>query len=121
MVHLVLFFRTVIEVLRQASKACIVKRCFSQAGFLIKQALNLATELYKRDKHPQYADTLSDYGYYLLNSDSTEESVKVFNEALEIRKYTFKKNNINVALAHEDLAYVLYVHEYSSGSFTTAR
>ncbi|XP_044760514.1 amyloid protein-binding protein 2 [Coccinella septempunctata] len=112
--------RTVIEVLRQASKSCIVKRCFNQAGFLIKQALNLASKLYARDEHPQYADTLSDYGFYLLNSDSTEESVRIYEQALEIRKSVFKKYNINVALAHEDLAYVLYVHEYSSGSFATA-
>ncbi|KAK9888109.1 hypothetical protein WA026_000384 [Henosepilachna vigintioctopunctata] len=112
--------RVVIEVLRQASKSCIVKRWFNQAGFLIRQALSLASDLYATDHHPHYADTLSDYGFYLLNYDSTEDSVKVYEKSLSIRKTIFIKNNINVALAHEDLAYVLYVHEYSSGSFNAA-
>ncbi|KAL3274086.1 hypothetical protein HHI36_015503 [Cryptolaemus montrouzieri] len=112
--------RIIIEVLRQASKSCIVKRWFNQAGFLIRQALSLASDLYAIDHHPHYADTLTDYGFYLLNYDSTEDSLKVYEKSLAIRKEIFLKNNINVALAHEDLAYVLYVHEYSSGSFSSA-
>lgn len=118
--HKDLCIRIVIEVLRQASKASIVKRYFNQAGLLIKQALNLATDVWAIDRHPRFADTLSDYGFFLLNSDNTDESVKVYQQALNIRSSVFVKYNINVAIAHEDLAYVLYVHQYSSGSFTTA-
>lgn len=45
----------------------------------------------------------------------------VFQSALEIRQNVFGKWNLHVAVAHEDLAYALYVHEYSSGRFTEAR
>lgn len=41
--------------------------------------------------------------------------------ALDIRKEIFGKTNLHVALAHEDLAYALYVYEYSSGRFVEAR
>lgn len=42
--------------------------------------------------------------------------------ALDIRIAIFgKTNNLHVALAHEDLAYALYVYEYSSGKFGEAR
>lgn len=41
--------------------------------------------------------------------------------ALGIRKAIFEKTNIQVALLQEDLAYALYVHEYSSGRFDEAR
>lgn len=113
--------RVVIEVLRQAAKTCVVKRRFNLAGLLIRQAVNMDSEQYKRDSHPRFSDTLIDYGFYLLNFDSIQESVKVYKKALEIRKEIFDKNNINVALAHEDMAYALYVFEYSSGRFSSAR
>ncbi|PSN31061.1 Amyloid protein-binding protein 2 [Blattella germanica] len=41
--------------------------------------------------------------------------------ALDIRKAIFGKFNLHVAVAHEDLAYALYVYEYSSGRFLKAR
>lgn len=41
--------------------------------------------------------------------------------ALDIRKAIFGKFNLYVAIAHEDLAYALYVYEYSSGRFLKAR
>ncbi|XP_072396043.1 amyloid protein-binding protein 2 [Diabrotica undecimpunctata] len=113
--------RIIIEVLRQASKSCVVKRKFAPAGLLISQAVNMASELYKVDSHPHISDTLLDYGFYLLNFDSIQESVKVYEKALSIRKQVFQKNNIRVALGHEDLAYALYVNEYSSGRFYDAR
>lgn len=40
---------------------------------------------------------------------------------LEIRQAIFGKCNILVAIAHEDLAYAFYVHEYSTGKFDQAR
>ncbi|CAH0563319.1 unnamed protein product [Brassicogethes aeneus] len=113
--------RVIIEILRQTAKTCVVKRRFNLAGLLVRQAVNMAQELYKIDQHPRYSDTLIDYGFYLLNSDSIHESVKIYKKALDIRKEVFERNNIHVALAHEDMAYALYVHEYSSGRFTSAR
>lgn len=112
--------RVVIDVLRQASKACVIKRKFQMAGFLIRQAVSLSYSLFVVNNHPQYADTLSDYGFYLLNYDLIEESVRVYEKCLEIRKEIFNKFNLLVASAHEDLAYASYVHEYSSGGFFTA-
>jgi len=41
--------------------------------------------------------------------------------ALDIRVAIFGGNNLHVAVAHEDLAYCAYVHEYSSGKFHDAR
>lgn len=109
------------EVLRQTSKSCVVKRRFNQAGLLIRQAVSLASQLYEMDGHPQYSNTLMDYGFYLLHFDSVKESVKVYEKALTIRKEVFEKHNILVAIAYEDFAYALYVNEYSSGNFYTAR
>ena len=69
---------TVIDVLRQASKACVVKRKFQRAALLIKQAVARAIDTYGF-KHPKYADTLLDFGFYLLNYDSISHSVTVYN------------------------------------------
>lgn len=120
MLHTFLF-RVIIEVFRQASKSCIVKRHFNKAELLIKQAVVLARQLYEIDGHPQYSNTLIDYGFYLLNVDSVKESVKIYEQALAIRKEVFQKHNILVAMGYEDLAYAVYVNEYSSGRFYAAR
>ncbi|KAJ8676550.1 hypothetical protein QAD02_012337 [Eretmocerus hayati] len=109
----------VINVLRQAAKSCVVKREFQKVGLLIKQAVYLAREIFDTD-HPKYSDVLIDYGFYLLNSDRIINSVSVYKSALNIRKSIFGKNNLHVAMAHEDLAYALYVQEYSSGKFHLA-
>ncbi|GJQ70069.1 putative amyloid protein-binding protein, partial [Trypoxylus dichotomus] len=113
--------RTIVDVLRQASKSCVVKRHFAQAELLIKQAMSLASQAYAIDKHPRYSDTLMDYGFFLLNSDFIQESVRVYERALTIRKEVFEKYNILVAIGHEDLAYAQYVNEYSSGQFYSPR
>ncbi|CAB3387397.1 Hypothetical predicted protein [Cloeon dipterum] len=110
----------VIDVLRQASKACVVKRKFQKAELLIKQAVTRAVQAYDFS-HPKYADTLLDYGFYLLNYDSISHSVTVYKAALDVRKEIFGELNLQVAVANEDLAYALYVHEYSSGRFTDAQ
>lgn len=109
--------RIIIEVLRQTAKSCVVKRRFRQAGLLIRQAVNLANDLYENTNHPQLSDVLQDYGFYLINYDSIQESVGVYKKALNIRKAVFDKYNLNVALAHEDVAYASYVNEYTSGLF----
>ncbi|KAK2574365.1 Amyloid protein-binding protein 2 [Acropora cervicornis] len=90
--------KAVVDILRNASKACVVKRKFKKAELLIKQGMFLAKKHFGCD-HPKYADTLIDYGYYLLNVDAIHLSVKVY----------------------KDLGYALYVHEYSTGNFDEAR
>lgn len=123
-----------------------MKREFQKAGLLIREAVYLAREIFDTD-HPKYSDVLIDYGFYLLNYDSIINSVSVykvliseyishinlhnqkilkknfsfFQTALDIRGAIFGKTNLHVALAHEDLAYALYVYEYSSGKFDEAR
>lgn len=112
--------KSIIDVLRQASKACVVKREFKQAELLIKQALHMAWEHFGRE-HPKTADTLLDYGFYLLNTDSVSQSVRVYRKVLDIRQSVHGGNNLHVAIAHEDLAYSSYVLEYRSGRFQNAR
>jgi hypothetical protein len=89
-----------------------------------------------------YADALLDKGFFLLNVDSINRSVEVYmviiksyrlktnyvncfffailQEALDIKTNIFGERNLNVAVIHEDLAYALYVYEYSRGNFNTA-
>ncbi|PKU31392.1 hypothetical protein llap_18304 [Limosa lapponica baueri] len=111
--------KVVVDVLRQASKACVVKREFKKAEQLIKHAVYLAREHFGA-KHPKYSDTLLDYGFYLLNVDNICQSVAIYQTALDIRQSVFGGKNIHVATAHEDLAYSSYVHQYSSGKFDNA-
>lgn len=66
-----------VDVLRQASKACVVKRKFRKAELLIKQAVYLARDVFGCS-HPKYSDSLLDYGFYLLNYDSIGHSVQVY-------------------------------------------
>lgn len=111
--------RISVDVLRQAAKSCVVKRKFQSANLLIKQALAIAKHAFG-EKHQKYADTLIDYGFFLLNVDSINRCVNVYKEALSIKQRVFGNSNLNVAIAHEDLAYALYVLEYSSGRFEEA-
>lgn len=113
--------RVIINVLRQGSKACVVKRKFSQARILITQALTLADEKYAYSRNALHADILMDKGFFLLNFDSIQESVHAYVMGLETHKNIFEKNNIHVAVGMEDLAYAHYVNEYSSGDFYSAR
>merc|ERR1719334_89683 len=112
--------KTVVDVLRQVSKACVVKREFEKAELLVRGAVNLAWEEFGKE-HPKFADALTDYGFYLLNVDCISQAVVVYTLALNCRKNCFKGSNINVASSHEDLAYATYVLEYSSGRFEKAR
>ncbi|KAK7459432.1 hypothetical protein BaRGS_00039000 [Batillaria attramentaria] len=112
--------RTVIDVLRQCAKACVVKREFKKAEVLIKLAVHQAREHFGAH-HPKYSDALLDYGFYLLNVDAITSAVQVYQMALDIRISVFGGNNLFVAIAYEDLAYASYVFEYSSGKFDGAR
>ncbi|RWS15333.1 amyloid protein-binding protein 2-like protein, partial [Dinothrombium tinctorium] len=129
---------TVIDVLRQSAKACVVKREFKKAEMLIKNALLVAKDVFRIDEpdwlidypniHPKIADLFLDYGFYLLNVDLINQSVKLYQMALQWRQKLFQGDNdsdccrnLLVALAHEDLAYATYVCEYSSGEFDIAK
>lgn len=107
------------DVLRQVAKSCVVKRQFQSASMLIKQAVCRARNSFGTN-HQKYADALLDYGFFLLNVDSIANSVAVYTEAHEILCRIFGPRNLHVAVAHEDLAYCLYVLEYSSGKFDSA-
>ncbi|KAF3422649.1 hypothetical protein E2986_10084 [Frieseomelitta varia] len=111
--------RVTVDVLRQAAKSCVLKREFQRAGLLIRQAVYLAKEVFGTD-HPVYSNVLIDYGFYWLNFDNIINSVNLYKNALAIRIEIFGKMNLHVALAHEDLAYALYVYEYRSGEFPEA-
>lgn len=65
------------DVLRQASKSCVVKREFTKAEILIRQAVDLAAEVFGV-KHPKYADAQLDHGFFLLNYDSIKQCVEVY-------------------------------------------
>ncbi|GFV24883.1 amyloid protein-binding protein 2 [Trichonephila clavipes] len=67
-----------------------------------------------------YADTLLDFGYYLLHADCVGHAVEVYQKALDIHIEVLGGKNLLVAIAHEDLAYASYVYEYSSGRFKAA-
>lgn len=112
--------KIVVDVLRQAAKSCVVKRHFKRANMLITLAVKRAKKVFGM-KHQKYADALLDNGFFLLNVDSIVNSVNIYKDALVIRRHIFGTRNFHVAVAHEDLAYALYVHEYSSGRFQTAR
>ncbi|KAI8437176.1 hypothetical protein MSG28_010507 [Choristoneura fumiferana] len=109
-----------IEVVRACGKACVVKRRFGAAGLLVRQAVALARRAFGA-AHPRYAAALLDYGFYLLNIDSIPHSVAVYEEALATLRRVFGRSSLHVATAQEDLAYALYVLEYSSGRFYKAR
>ncbi|RZF36597.1 hypothetical protein LSTR_LSTR010708 [Laodelphax striatellus] len=112
--------RITIDTMCQASRACVLKREFTKAGLLVRQAVSLARDTFGA-KHLRFADTLHDYGFYLMNSDSIKDSVRVYERALNLKIAVFGLKNLHVAIAQEDMAYALYVHEYSSGNFGIAR
>ncbi|KAM8719688.1 hypothetical protein ACLKA7_005850 [Drosophila subpalustris] len=112
--------RVAIDVLRQAAKACVVKRDFARANLLICQAVRRAREHFG-PTHQKYGDALLDYGFFLLNVDSVYQSVNVYKECLTVRRGIFGNMNFHVAIAHEDLSYAYYVHDYSTGDFSCAQ
>lgn len=69
--------RVTVETLSQAAKACVMKRELRLAEALIRLAVYTAAETFGTF-HPKYAEALTEYGYYLLNSDSTRDSVVVY-------------------------------------------
>ena len=79
--------KVIIDVLRTASKACVVRREFSKAEILIHEAVLLAREIYG-EHHPKYADCLADFGFYLLNVDGVSKSYQAYDQALKVSLLT---------------------------------
>jgi hypothetical protein len=75
--------KVIIDVLRQAAKASVVRRQFARADLLIQEALLHAVDVYG-ENHPKYADCLVDYGFYLLNVDGVAKSVQAYEKALQV-------------------------------------
>ncbi|KAM3957143.1 protein interacting with APP tail-1 isoform 1-T1 [Aphomia sociella] len=109
-----------VEVLRACGKACVVKRRFGAAGLLLRQAVARARRQHG-GAHPRTAHALLDYGFYLLNVDCIPRCVAVYEHALAALRRVLGRGSLHVATAQEDLAYALYVLEYSSGLFYKAR
>ena len=57
----------------------------------------------------------SNLTYYSIHHKLLQEAYK-----LRIKMFDSKEKNLHVAIAEEDLAYALYVLEYSSGYFESA-
>lgn len=88
--------KVIIDVLRTASKACVVRREFSKAEILIHEAVLLAREIYG-EHHPKYADCLADFGFYLLNVDGVSKSYQAYDSALKVSvNDVFPSPNIEV-------------------------
>jgi len=113
-------YKVIVDSLRQTAKTSIIKRLFKQAGVLIRNA-TLITKQIVGQNHPKYAECLVDYGFFLLNVDAVAASVKAYQSALDIRQSIFGPDNLLTAGSHEDLAYALYVRDYSTGNFDKAR
>ena len=92
-----------VDVLRQASKACVRKKEFAKAEILVKQALGISKTVFG-DTHAKYADSLIDYGFYLVYVGHFTASLQAYQKALYVRKTCFGGDNLQVALAHMELA-----------------
>ena len=81
--HQNLSAKLTIDILKQASKSCVVKREFEKAKILIEEAVFMAKEVYG-EEHCQYADALSQYGFYFLNVDNTAKCMQAYQTALQV-------------------------------------
>ena len=75
--------KIIIDVLRIASKSCVVKGQFAKAKLLVQEAVLMAKEIYG-ESHPKYADCLMDFGFYLQNSDGASASIQAYKSALKV-------------------------------------
>ena len=75
--------KVIVDVLRTASKSCVVRGMFAKAKLLIEEAVLLAKEVYS-EFHPKYADCLMDFGFYLQNSDGASASIQAYKKALSV-------------------------------------
>lgn len=82
--------KIIVDVLRTASKSCVVRGMFAKAKLLIEEAVRLAKEVYS-EFHPKYADCLMDFGFYLQNSDGASASIQAYKKALSVSDKHFSK------------------------------
>lgn len=68
-----------------------------------------------------YAQSLDYYGGYLLKVDLADFSVETYEHSLKILTEVFEPSNVLVARSDGELAYALYVKEYTTGKFSKAR
>lgn len=73
-----------INVLRQGSRAFVAVRKFKKARLCIEEAVLTAKNLNGTD-HPTFADIMTDYGYFLINSDAIDRSLLACQTAYEVR------------------------------------
>lgn len=112
----------IVDILCQAAKSHVIKRQLKKAELLILQALYRSRELCLEHLYNiKFLNTLLDYAFFLLNSDAVKRSVLVYQLALKLKQVMFGTENLQVAVAEDELAYALYVNEYSSGRFTDSK
>lgn len=111
----------IIDTLCQASKTHVLKRQLEKAELLILQAVYRSRELCNHLYHSKFMNSLLDYAFYLLNSDCVTRSVTVYQMAMKMKQVIFGQENLQVAIAEDELAYALYVNEYSTGRFTDSK
>ncbi|KAJ8311982.1 hypothetical protein KUTeg_009355 [Tegillarca granosa] len=91
-----------------------------KASLLIKYAKEFARQKFG-DQHPMYAKSLGNYGWYLLKTDVMDYSIETYETSLNILTDAFGPSNMLVAKLKGELAYALYVKEYTTGNFDKAR
>lgn len=104
---------------------CLFQVCsnadnLKKASLLIKYAKEFARQKFG-DQHPMYAKSLGNYGWYLLKTDVMDYSIETYETSLNILTDAFGPSNMLVAKLKGELAYALYVKEYTTGNFEKAR
>ncbi|KAL0882831.1 hypothetical protein ABMA27_016371 [Loxostege sticticalis] len=105
-----------VEVVRACGKACVVKRRFGAAGLVVRHAVGLARAAFR---HAAPALRRRAAGLRLLPAQHRLHHAQ--RGPLGTLRNVFGRSSLHVATAQEDLAYALYVLEYSSGRFYKAR
>lgn len=96
--------RTIVDVFCQCSKLSVLMRDFRKAEILVKYAVQHARDHFG-SKHLVYSDALQAYAFYLRIEDDYKQLVHVNKAVLDIRSNVFRGNNLQVAIAHLDLAH----------------
>ncbi|KAH7986255.1 hypothetical protein HPB49_026058 [Dermacentor silvarum] len=79
---------------------------FKQAELLIKQALHMAWEHFGRE-HPKTADTLLDYGFYLLNQTLFQNARDHAEKAMQIMTRLLPEDHLLLASSKRVKALIL--------------
>ncbi|XP_052890285.1 uncharacterized protein LOC128298555 [Anopheles moucheti] len=106
--------RLVIDVLRQLVRACLGRRMYSKATFVLELAIGLVVQEYGR-KSALYAETLEDLAILMLACNKVSESVEVYSEAQHIYLQLYGSRNLSISHAQGNLAYGLCLQAYVTG------